>query len=69
MQLPLMQVPLEAQVRIRKGRQQHIVSVSRTDWDGFDHFRHGASPDLVVALCLLQHLRCSKQVSITLPSS
>jgi hypothetical protein len=44
-------------VLIRKGRQQYIVSVSRADWDGFDNLRHGASPDLVVALCLLQHLR------------
>ena len=68
-QLPMMQVPLEVQVLIRKGRQQHIVSVSRADWVGFDHFRHGASPDLVVALCLRQHLRCSNLVGIKLLSS
>jgi hypothetical protein len=41
--------------------------VTRADWDGFNHARHGASPDLVVALCLL-HLGCSKSTSVELVS-
>ncbi len=38
--------------------------VTRADWDGFNHARHGSSPDLVVALCLQQHLGCSKLASV-----
>ena len=62
------QVPPEARVRILSERQQHFVPVSRADWDGFDHSRHGASPDLIVALCLRQHLGCSELVRIELLS-
>ena len=62
------QVPLEASALVLNDRQQHRVSVSRADWDGFDHFRHGASPDLIVALCLRQHLGCSELVRIELLS-
>ena len=52
------QVPraLELRATIRDGENMHDVSVTQADWIGFDHFRHGASPDLIVALCLRQHL-------------
>jgi hypothetical protein len=36
--LPQVQVPLEVRALILNDRQQHRVSVSRADWDGFDHF-------------------------------
>ena len=53
---------------VHHGQERHAVTVTRADWEGFDHARHGASPDLVVALCLRQHLGCSELVSVELVS-
>jgi hypothetical protein len=66
--LPQVQVPLETRARVLHDRQQYRVPVSRADWDGLDHARLGASPDLIVALCLRQHLGCSELVRIELLS-
>ena len=65
---PQVQLPSESHVVVRRGQQQHTVSITQADWDGFDHLRHGASPDLVVALCLRQHLGCTRLVCIELVS-
>jgi hypothetical protein len=48
MQPPQVQWLSESQVVVvRRGKQQHSVSVTKADWNGFDHLRH-----LVVALSL-----------------
>jgi hypothetical protein len=66
----LQQVPLllESRAAVWHGEREYAVSVSQADWDGFDHVRHGASPDLVVALCLRQHRGCSELANIVLVS-
>ena len=53
---------------VRDGASVHNVPVTLTDWTGFDHFRHGASPDLIVALCLRRLLGCSELVRVELIS-
>ena len=50
------------------GERIHHVPVTQDDWTGFDHFRHGASPDLIVALCLRRHLGCPGLVNVELIS-
>ena len=50
------------------GQEECAVPVNEADWDEFNHTRHGPSPDLVVALCLRQHLGCSELASIELVS-
>jgi len=64
------QVPLvhEPRAVVWRGERGYTLPVTRDDWDGFDHFRHGPSPDLVMALCLRQHLGCSELVNIELVS-
>ena len=59
---------LELRAAVRYGERMHYVSITQADWTGFDHFRHGASPDLIVALCLRQHLGCPGLVNIELIS-
>jgi hypothetical protein len=69
---PQVEPPSESQLvshaLVHHGQERHAVTVTRADWEGFDHARHGASPDLVVALCLRQHLGCSELVSVELVS-
>ena len=44
------------QVLLRDQRDHVLLEIIRSDWDGFDHLRHGASPDLIVGLCLRKRL-------------
>lgn len=59
---------LGVRVNVRTGGGVRSVPVTQTDWYGLDHDRHGPCPDLVVALCLRQSLRCEKLANIELIS-
>jgi hypothetical protein len=48
------------QVLVRDQRDHVLLDIIRSDWDGFDHLRHGASPDLIVGLCLRKRLGSSE---------
>ena len=48
------------QILVRDQRDHVLLDISRSDWDGFDHLRHGASPDLIVGLCLRKRLGSSE---------
>jgi hypothetical protein len=48
------------QILARDQRDHVLLDIIRSDWDGFDHLRHGASPDLIVGLCLRKRLGSSK---------
>ena len=59
---------LGLRVTVRTGKESRAVPVTQRDWYGLDHNRHGPCPDLVVALCLRQNLRCAELVNIELVS-
>ena len=57
------------QVLVRDQRDQILLEISRSDWDGFDHTRHGASPDLIVGLCLRKRIGSSELPRLDLMSA
>lgn len=57
------------QVLVRDQRDLILLEISRSDWDGFDHTRHGASPDLIVGLCLRKRLGSSELPRLDLMSA
>ena len=56
-------------VLVRDQRDQILLEISRSDWDGFDHAVHGASPDLIVGLCLRKRLGSSELPRLDLMSA
>jgi hypothetical protein len=44
------------QIFVSDQRDHVLLDIIRSDWDGFDHLRHGPSPDLIVGLCLRKRL-------------